>query len=127
VAQVERSVVPKSPSEKGQKMDSHFLYELIGYLASILVAVSLTMRSILRLRLINLLGSAFFTVYGLLITAYPVAVLNGLIVGINLYYLYVMKRAKNYFTILETHHDAAYLRMFLRYLRGRHQTLFPIL
>ena len=62
-------------------MDTHLLYELIGYLASVLVALSLTMRSILRLRLINLLGAAFFTVYGLLITAYPVAFLNGLIVG----------------------------------------------
>jgi hypothetical protein len=96
-------------------MDIHLLYELIGYLASILVALSLTMRSILRLRLINLLGAAFFTAYGLLIAAYPVAVLNGLIVGINLYYLYEMKRTKNYFTIVETRHDAAYLHAFLRY------------
>lgn len=106
-------------------MDTHFLYELIGYLASILVAISLTMRSILRLRLINLLGAAFFTVYGILITAYPVAVLNGLIVGINLYYLYEMRRAKNYFTILETRHDAAYLRMFLRYYAEDIERFFP--
>jgi len=106
-------------------MDTHLLYELIGYLASILVALSLTMRSILRLRLINLLGAAFFTVYGLLITAYPVAFLNGLIVGINLYYLYEMKRAKNYFTILEAHHDAAYLRMFLRYYAEDIKRFFP--
>ena len=106
-------------------MDTHLLYELIGYLASILVALSLTMRSILRLRLINLLGAAFFTVYGLLITAYPVAILNGLIVGINLYYLYEMKRAKNYFTILETHYDAAYLRMFLRYYAEDIKRFFP--
>jgi hypothetical protein len=33
--------------------DSHLLYELIGYLASILVSLSLTMRSILRLRFMN--------------------------------------------------------------------------
>src|SRR3712207_2016030 len=106
-------------------MDSHLLYELIGYLASILVAVSLTMRSILRLRLINLLGSAFFTAYGLLIAAYPVAVLNGLIVGINLYYLYEMKSVKNYFTILETRHDAAYLSMFFRYYAEDIERFFP--
>ena len=106
-------------------MDNHLLYELIGYLASVLVAISLTMRSILRLRLINLLGATFFTAYGLLITAYPVAFLNGLIVGINLYYLYELKRAKNYFTILETHHDAAYLRMFLRYYAEDIKRFFP--
>ncbi len=114
-----------SVGEGAVPMDSDLLYELIGYLASILVALSLMMRSILRLRLINLLGAAFFTAYGLLIAAYPVAVLNGLIVGINLYYLYEMKRAKNYFTILETHHDAAYLSMFLRYYAEDIKRFFP--
>jgi hypothetical protein len=52
-------------------MEASTLYELIGYAASVLVAVALTMRSVLRLRLINLVGAATFTVYGLLIHAYP--------------------------------------------------------
>jgi|ERR1051325_4597590 hypothetical protein len=52
------------------------IYELIGYVASVLVAISLTMTSILRLRIINLTGSACFTLYGLLIGAYPVAIVN---------------------------------------------------
>jgi hypothetical protein len=69
-------------------MDFLSVYEIIGYIASILVAVSLMMSSILKLRVINLIGAACFTVYGLLIDAYPVAVVNFIIVLIDLYYLY---------------------------------------
>ena len=36
-----------------------------------------------------------------------------------------MKTSKNYFTILETHHDAAYLRMFLRYYAEDIKRFFP--
>ena len=64
--------------------------ELIGYLGSILVAISLMMKSLLRLRIINLIGALFFTVYGVLLGAYPVAFVNGIIVFIDLYYLVQM-------------------------------------
>ena len=40
--------------------------ELIGYLASFLVAISLLMVSIVKLRLINLAGSIVFIIYGFL-------------------------------------------------------------
>lgn len=106
-------------------MDAGLLYELIGYLASILIAISLAMRSILKLRVINLIGAAFFTAYGILISAYPVAFLNGLIVAINLYYLYEMRRAENFFTLLESRHDAAYLRMFLDFYAEDIRRFFP--
>ncbi len=43
------------------------IFEIVGYVASILVAVSLLMRSILRLRVINLIGAITFVIYGLLI------------------------------------------------------------
>lgn len=40
-------------------------YELVGYIASALVAMSMLMTSILRLRIVNLVGSTVFGVYGL--------------------------------------------------------------
>ena len=73
-------------------MDTANIFELIGYSASILVATSLTMRSLLKLRLINLVGSLLFVVYGLLIGAWPVVVLNGFTMLTNLYYLQQMQR-----------------------------------
>ena len=96
-------------------MDRQLLYETIGYTASVLVAISLMMSSILRLRLINLVGSAAFSLYGLLIHAYPVAAMNGFIVLINLYYLYRMLRAREYFHLLSVEPDSNYLRRFLEF------------
>ena len=63
------------------------LYEVIGYAGSVFVAISLTMRSLLWLRVINLVGCVFFVVYGVAIGAWPVAGLNMFIVLVNLYYL----------------------------------------
>ena len=96
-------------------MDRQFVYELVGYVASVLVAVSLTMSSILRLRLINLVGSLAFTVYGTLIHAYPVAAVNGFIVLINLYYLRKMFGTREYFRLLSVEADSEYLRYFLTF------------
>ena len=43
------------------------LEEFIGYAASILVAFSLMMSSILKLRIINLIGAITFVIYGLMV------------------------------------------------------------
>jgi GNAT superfamily N-acetyltransferase len=96
-------------------MDRQLLYEVIGYTASALVAISLMMSSILRLRLINLVGSAAFSLYGLLIHAYPVAAMNGFIVLINIWYLYRMLRTREYFNLLSVEPDSHYLRYFLEF------------
>jgi len=97
-------------------MPGHFqLVEILGYLASALVAVSLMMKAIVKLRIINLIGSVFFTVYGIIIGAYPVACVNGFVAFINIYYLFEIFTAKEYFCILEVKPDSDYLKMFLNY------------
>ena len=99
--------------------------ELIGYLGSILVAVSLMMRSLLRLRIINLFGALFFTIYGVLLGAYPVAFLNGLIVCIDLYYLIQMWRQKDFFTFLEVLPNSKYMRAFIEFYRDDILEIIP--
>ncbi len=106
-------------------MDRQLLYELIGYVASALVAVSLTMSSILRLRLVNLVGSAAFTLYGALIHAYPVAAVNGFIVVINLFYLHRMLRAREYFHLLSVEPHSHYLRRFLEFYAREIRRFIP--
>jgi uncharacterized protein with PQ loop repeat len=69
--------------------------EWIGYLASILITISMFMKDIFKLRFINLIGCILFTIYGLIIGAYPVAVANGIIVFVNLYYLYKLFKKIN--------------------------------
>ena len=96
-------------------MDSHLFYELLGYVASGLVAVSLLMRSILRLRVLNLIGAVCFTIYGLLIAAYPVAAVNFIIILINLYYLREMFGTQEYFRLLSVSPRSDYLYDFLEF------------
>lgn len=106
-------------------MDSQLVLEIVGYAASVLVAISLMMSSILRLRIINLVGSMAFVVYGALIGAYPVAVVNLLIVFINLYYLRQMLGSREYFKLLRVRPDAEYLRAFLDFHADEIQRFLP--
>jgi hypothetical protein len=99
--------------------------ELIGYLGSILVAISIMMKSLLRLRVINLVGALFFTGYGILLGAYPVAVVNGLIVCIDLYYLFQMWRQKDFFTFLEVSPKSEYLRAFVDFYKDDITKIIP--
>lgn len=99
--------------------------QLIGYLGSALVGISMTMKSLLRLRLINVFGALTLLIYGLLIHAYPVAALNSLIVGIDIYYLIQMWRQKDYFKLLEVRPDSAYLKSFVEYYREGVTEYFP--
>jgi hypothetical protein len=83
------------------------------------------MSSILKLRVINLIGAACFTVYGLLIGAYPVAVVNFIIVLIDLYYLYEIFATKEYFALLEVPNDSEYLKYFLNFYDQDIKRFFP--
>jgi len=100
-------------------------FELLGYGASLLVAVSLMMKSIVRLRVINLLGALTFVVYGLLIRAYPVALMNALIVGIDLYYLSQAWRQKDFFSLLRVSPADEYVRRFLEFYRPEIERFLP--
>ncbi|ADN74906.1 conserved hypothetical protein [Ferrimonas balearica DSM 9799] len=68
-------------------MEMATVWEWVGYAASIVVAYSLMMSDIKKLRWWNLVGAALFVAYGLAISAYPVALVNGFIVFIDAYYL----------------------------------------
>ena len=61
--------------------------EYIGYLASFLVAISFTLKNIVKLRVINSMGGLVFIAYGVAIDSVPVIITNGIITLINIYYL----------------------------------------
>ncbi|SDR22260.1 YgjV family protein [Pseudovibrio sp. Tun.PSC04-5.I4] len=66
--------------------------EFVGYLASFTVMTSLLMGNVVWLRVINLVGCILFTAYGLAVEAYPVVLLNGICVFINLYHLAKLRK-----------------------------------
>ena len=74
-------------------MNQALALELFGYLGSFLVLISMLMTSVVRLRVINLIGSAIFAAYAILIRSYPTALLNGCLVLINLYHLLRLRRS----------------------------------
>lgn len=98
-------------------METSLLYEIIGYVASVLVAISLTMSRIVRLRVVNLAGAVTFAVYGVLIGSIPVAAVNAFIVGVNLWYLARIYRSREFFRLLPVGPDNEYLHAFLDFYR----------
>ncbi|EDK28981.1 YgjV family protein [Vibrio sp. IB15] len=70
------------------------MVEILGYAASIMVAISLTMKDIVRLRVLNFIGCALFTAYGVMIDAWPVVATNGFIACVNIYFLAKMQKEK---------------------------------
>ncbi len=61
--------------------------EVVGYVASALVVLSLSMRSVVRLGALSLVGSITFVACGVLIGSVPVILTNGAIAAINAWFL----------------------------------------
>jgi len=99
-------------------MTSSLALQVLGYAASALIATSLLMRSIVRLRIINMAGAATFSLYGFLIGAYPVGILNAMTTAINVVQLIRLQRRKEIFRILEVRPNAQYLEYFLDFERA---------
>ncbi len=74
--------------------------EIIGYIGSLLVVVSMLMTSVVRLRVINMIGSAIFTGYALAIHSYPTAALNFSLVCINGYNLAALFKGKKDYAVM---------------------------
>jgi len=94
------------------------IVEVIGYVGSALVVLSVTRTSILKLRLLGLAGSTGFIVYGYLIDSLPIVLTNLTIAGVHLYFLNQFRSPKrSFFRVLEVDADSRYLRDFLRFYR----------
>lgn len=68
--------------------------ELLGYLGSLFVGISLLMTNMKRLRYINFVGCVMFVVYGLFIHAPPVVVMNAFCALINVYHIAQLIRTR---------------------------------
>lgn len=67
----------------GFNLTAKQLYEILSLIASILTAISLTVKSLYKMRWLNLFGCIGFTIYGALINAWPLAIVNGYIAIID--------------------------------------------
>ncbi|WP_417763414.1 YgjV family protein [Shewanella sp.] len=76
-------------------MDTLNTVEIVGYAASLMVAISLMMKDIIWLRWINFVGCVLFVAYGISINAMPVAVMNGFVAIVNIVHLVRLYRNKS--------------------------------
>ena len=60
--------------------------EIFGYIGTILVVSSMMMKSINKLRIINVVGGTISLIYSALISAWPIVIMNAAIVLIHCYH-----------------------------------------
>jgi len=101
------------------------ILQWIGYAASVIIALSMTMNSIVKFRWINLVGAITFSTYGFLIGALPVGFLNGFIVAVDIYYLFKIYSKKETFETLEIRANNKYIFRFLEFHNKEIQKFFP--
>jgi len=101
------------------------ILQWIGYAASVIIALSMTMNSIVKFRWINLIGAITFSIYGFFIGALHVGFLNGFIVCVDIYYLFKIYSKKETFETLEVRADNKYLLRFLEFHHKEIQRFFP--
>lgn len=94
-------------------MNPQQVWEIIGYVGSALVLISLLMSSVIKLRIINTVGSLIFCVYAIAIKSYPTAVMNGALVVINIYFLTKILKTKKSFSVVEVSTEDASVKHFL--------------
>lgn len=106
-------------------MNSRMIVELIGYLGSALVVVSMLMTSVVRLRVVNTIGSAIFMGYALIIGSYPTALMNLCLIAINLYQLYRLLRDKKQYSLIRTDLKDRFVSYFLERYEADIREWFP--
>ncbi len=94
------------------------LLEWIGYIASLIVLISLLMSSIKKLRWINLFGALLFGIYGFMISSLPTGFMNVGIAIIDIYFLAKIYLSKEYFRILPFDKDSQYVRQFIDFYQN---------
>lgn len=99
--------------------------EIIGFVASVIIALSMAIHSKAKFRLINLAGASAFLVYGILIESWPVALMNVFIVGADIFYLLRIYTNNELFSTLEIRGGNKYLINFLEFHNKEIQKFFP--
>lgn len=106
-------------------MDTAVLIEIIGYIGSALVVVSMLMSSVVKLRIINTVGSIIFAIYALIIHSYPTAIMNFFLVAINVYNLLKLLKTDKHLSYTEGGIDDIAMDHFVKYFNDDIVTYFP--
>ncbi len=106
-------------------MDAKMIFEIIGYIGSALVLISFLMVSVVKLRIVNSIGSAVCVIYGLLIGAYPTVVMNVCLLAINVYYLIKMSNTEKSYDLVRVSIDESLTKYTLDRYKDDIAKCFP--
>ncbi len=99
--------------------------QIIGYLASLFLAISLFVTNDLKFRIVNSLGCFSFIIYGILIHQIPIIATNGILFLINMYYLLKIRQTREFFDILEFRKDFVIIARFFSFYEKDIKKYFP--
>lgn len=95
-------------------MDTALLIEIFGYIGSALVVVSMLMSSIVKLRVVNTIGSIVSGIYALIVGAFPLVLMNGCLIAINVVNLYKLLNTKQSYDFVEASTEDVLVDYFLK-------------
>ena len=101
------------------------ILEIVGYIGSFLVVISMLMSSIVKLRVINTIGSVISGVYAVICGALPLALMNLCLIIINVYNLIRLLGKKMPYELVEGSAEDSLVKYFLDYYRDDIKSFFP--
>ena len=101
------------------------ILEIVGYIGSFLVVLSMLMSSIVKLRVINTIGSVISGIYAVICRAYPLAFMNLCLIIINVYNLVKLLKTEKPYDIVEADPKDTLVTYFLDYYGTDIKKHFP--
>ncbi len=97
----------------------------IGYLASIFLILSLSVRSDIKFRILNTFGCICFIVYGFAFNAWPVILTNTILLFINIFYLRKLYLHRENFELVEIKYNEPLIEKFITFYKVDISTFYP--
>ncbi len=99
-------------------MSTRAILELIGWIGSAMVVLSLAQARVWRFRVMNFAGAVLATFYNAVLGIWPFAAMNGIIAVIDAYWMARLRResqpTSEAYELVEVNHDDAFLAHFLK-------------
>lgn len=110
-------------------MSTRAILELIGWIGSVLVVLSLAQARVWRFRIMNFAGAVLATFYNAVLGIWPFAAMNGVIAVIDAYWIARLKRESRLpsqaYELVEVHNDDAILGHFLKIHGEEAKAIYP--
>ena len=97
----------------------------VGFLASLFLIIALLVNGDIKFRWFNILGNISFIIYGVVFYALPVLLTNGILISINIYYLYKLYVRIEDFDLIEFTGEEKLATKFLGFYDTDIKNYFP--